>query len=89
MTTKTRWVAGVAVVAAMVAGSVGLAAARDGGASRVPGGMMGDTSMMSGAGMDAMHEQMIAALAGKVPSDVLARCDALHDLMWSASGGAG
>jgi len=50
---------------------------------------MGDTSMMSGAGMDAMHEQMIAALAGKVPSDVLARCDALHDLMWSASGGAG
>ncbi|MEX1263590.1 MAG: hypothetical protein WEE66_06585 [Actinomycetota bacterium] len=43
----------------------------------------GTTSMMSGADMEGMHEQMMAALGGKVPSNVLARCDALHDQMWS------
>ncbi len=109
MTTKARWVVGVAVVSAMIAGSIGFAAARDGGTPQAPGGMMGGTSigtgmmgsgptaggmmdagvasMMSGVDMEALHEQMMAALAGKVPSDILARCDALHDRMWSAAGG--
>ena len=41
-------------------------------------GMMGSGmgATMSGVDMDAMHEQTMAALAGKVPSDLLARCDA-------------
>jgi hypothetical protein len=106
MTTKTRWLVGVAIVAAMLAVSAGFAVARDGGAPQVPGGMMGGSSdgmmgsgsavdgmmgsgmgaMMSGVDMDAMHEQMMAALAGKVPADLLARCDALHDQMWSDGG---
>ena len=40
-------------------------------------GMMGSGmgATMSGVDMDAMHEQTMAALAGKVPSDLLARCD--------------
>jgi hypothetical protein len=60
------------------------------GSGPTVGGMMdaGMASMMSGVDMEAMHEQMMAALAGKVPSDILARCDALHDRMWSAAGGA-
>ena len=51
-------------------------------------GMIGSGmgAMMSKVDMDAMHEQMMSALAGKVPSDLLARCDALHDQMWSAAG---
>jgi hypothetical protein len=108
MTTKTRWLVGVPIVAAVLAVSAGFAVARDGGTSQVPGGMMGGTSigtgmmgsaptvggmmsagmrvMMSGVDMDAMHEQMMSALAGDVPPDLLARCDALHDQMWSAAG---
>lgn len=54
------------------------------------GGAMGAgmATMMSGVDMEAMHDQMMVGMAGEVPSDVLARCDALHDQMWSATGGA-
>jgi hypothetical protein len=59
-------------------------------------GPMGGTSMdtgmatmMAGVDMEAMHDQMMAAMAGKIPSDVLARCDALHDKMWSDAGTGG
>ncbi|MEO8424482.1 MAG: hypothetical protein ABI595_11320 [Actinomycetota bacterium] len=56
-----------------------------GSGSMVGGGMgAGMASMMAGVDMDAMHEQMMAALSGTVPSDVLARCDALHDQMSSS-----
>jgi hypothetical protein len=127
MTTKARWIVGIAVVAAVIGLGVGLAAAGDGGDPQGSVGMMGGTSngmiggasngmmggasngmmgsgsmgdgmmsagmatMMAGVDMEAMHDQMMASMAGKVPSDVLARCDALHDQMWSgaAMGGAG
>lgn len=102
MTTKSRWLVGIAVVAGVISVGVGFAAAGDGGSPQVPGGMMGGSggmmgsgsmgdgtmsagmaTMMAGVDMEAMHDQMMAAMAGEVPSDVLARCDALHDQMWS------
>lgn len=39
------------------------------------------TSMMGTNGMDAMHTSMHLALAGSVPADVLAACDAGHASM--------
>ncbi len=108
MTTKARWVVGIAMVAAVVGVGVGFAAAGDGGTSMVAGGMMGGSggmmgsgpmvdatmgasmaTMMAGVDMDAMHDQMMAAMAGKVFPDVLARCDALHDQALFGANGAG
>lgn len=127
MTTKARFLVGMAVIAGVLAIGVGFAAAGDSGNTQGPGtsggmmggsstttgmmgssygGMMGGSSdgmmgsgstvggvmgsgmgaMMAGVDMDAMHEQMMAALAGKVPADQLARCDALHDQMWFDGG---
>lgn len=68
--------------------------------SETSGGMMGATSMGSGtmsagsaslmsADMEGMHEQMMAAMAGMVPADMLARCDALHDQMMPDTATAG
>ena len=110
MTTKVRWLVGVAVVTAVIGVGMGFAMAGDGGTPQGSGGMMGGTSMgtgmmgsgvmgngamgagmatmMAGVDMEAMHDQMMAAMAGKVPSDLLAGCDALHGQMWSATGGA-
>ncbi len=43
------------------------------------------TSMMGTGGMDAMHAAMHDALAGTVPADVLAACDAAHDAMTTST----
>jgi hypothetical protein len=119
MTTKARFLVGLAVIAGILAIGVGVAAAGGGDhaqGSSTSGGMMGGSStatgmmggssdgmmgsgstvdgmmgsgmgqMMSGVNMDAMHEQMMAALTAKVPADQLAQCDALHDQMWSDGG---
>lgn len=66
------------------------------GSTVAPGGMMGSgtwgagsAATMAGVDMEAMHEQMLAAMTGKIPADVLARCDALHDQMMAAAGGNG
>jgi hypothetical protein len=107
MTTKARWVVGIAMVVAVVGVGVGFAAAGDEGTSQVAGGMMagsggmmgpapmgsgtmgaGMATMMAGVDVDAMHDQMTAAMAGKVLPDVLARCDALHDQAWLGAIGA-
>ena len=48
MTTKARWVVGIAVVAAVIGVGVGFAAAGDGGTPQGSGGMMGGTSMGTG-----------------------------------------
>jgi hypothetical protein len=89
---------GIAVVAGVLAIGVGFATAGDGSTTQGSGGMMGSGSMvggtmsagmatmMAGVDMEAMHDQTMAAMAGKIPSDVLARCDALHDQMWSDAG---
>jgi len=55
------------------------------------GAMMGGgaRTMMAGIDMDAMHDQMMAAVTGKVPADLLARCDAFHDQMMGGISGAG
>ena len=50
-------------------------------------GVMDSTSGMSGSiDMAAMHEQMMASMAGSVPAKVLARCDALHGRMMATGG---
>ena len=69
-------------------GSWGMMGSSSMGSSSMGGGMMGTemASMMNGPDMEAMHDQMMAVMAGKVSSDVLARCDALHGQMWSAGG---
>ncbi|MEX0985278.1 MAG: hypothetical protein WD096_09560 [Actinomycetota bacterium] len=96
MTTKMRWLVATAVVTGVISFSVGFAAAGGEGSRGVAGGMMGGTSggmmgsgmvsMMNGVDMEAMHQQMMAAMAGTVPSDMLARCNELHGQMRSASG---
>lgn len=68
MTSKARWLVGIAMVTALIAVSMGFAAAQGGQTSPSTGGMMGSGSatggMMAGVDMDAMHEQMIAAATG-------------------------
>jgi hypothetical protein len=109
MTTKARWLVGIAVVAGVVAVGVGFAVAGDGGTQHWPGGMTDGTSMgtgmtdpsngsmtdgmmgtgmatmMAGVDMEAMHDRMMAAMAGMIPPDVLARCEVLHYQMWSGA----
>ena len=112
MTAKARWFVGIVMVVALVAVSMGFAAAQGeqtspsagrmmGGAGFTTGGMMGAGStidgmvgtgagaMMAGTDVDAMHEQMMVAMAGKIPAEVLTKCDALHDRMMTATSGAG
>lgn len=88
MTTR-RWGVAILVAAAVTAVGMGLAVAGDRGSGQVGAGMMGGSSMgagMMGAGdMEAMHQQMMSSMAGTVSPDVLARCDKLHDQMWSVT----
>lgn len=96
MRITTRWVLGIAMVATLIVAGMGFAAAQGGQTSPSPGGMMGSgtwgpggATTMAGVDMEAMHEQMLAGMTGKIPADVLARCDALHDQMMAAAGGNG
>ncbi len=86
MTTR-RWGIATVVVAAVIAIGMGLATAGDRGTGQAPGGMMDTASMgvgmMTSGDMEAMHEQMMATMAGAVPPGMLARCDTLHDQMRS------
>ncbi|HET7489740.1 MAG TPA: hypothetical protein VFJ85_17570 [Acidimicrobiales bacterium] len=76
--------AALGVAAALTAGAGAVAYASSGTTGQgTNGGMMGPTPMMSmsGAGMDAMHDQMRASM----PADVAAACDAAHDSMTSTA----
>jgi len=65
------------------------------GAANMGTGMMASTGsmdadsmgvdMMTGGDMMAMHEQMMATMAGAVPPGMLARCSTLYDQMRSVA----
>ena len=97
MRTKRRDIA-IVVVAAVIAGGIGVATAGGEGTGPVPGGMMGTSGgmmdgnsmnggMMTGTDMEVMHNQMMSAMTGTVPTEMLARCDTVHDRMWPGTAG--
>jgi hypothetical protein len=64
--------------AGMMGSGAGMMGYLDG---QMPGSGM--DAMMTGPGMEAMHAQMMATMTERVPAQVLARCQALHDQMTS------
>jgi len=72
----------------MGSGMTGGAPSMMGDTSTSSGMMDGTSGMMGSTDMEAMHEQMMASMAGKVPAKMLARCNALHDRMMGTTGGS-